>query len=107
MLGKIHKRRESEPLHEPDEVQKFVKKMLDSVGKKKFVNKLLRRLELTNANTTIGRECLKKFVRLHGLKMLKFWLGEWKNDEEIVEKVIFYFFSFSFYIMANTLIMYL
>ncbi|CAO3647561.1 unnamed protein product [Cunninghamella echinulata] len=88
MLGKIHKRRESEPLHEPDEVQKFVKKMLDSVGKKKFVNKLLRRLELTNANTAIGRECLKKFVRLHGLKMLKFWLGEWKNDEEIVEKVL-------------------
>ncbi|KAI9022778.1 hypothetical protein CLU79DRAFT_858673 [Phycomyces nitens] len=77
-----------QPLHDPDEVQSFVKKMLDSVGKAHLVNRLLLRLELTNPDNSVGREVLKNFVRLHGLKMLKFWLGEWKGDEEIVKKVL-------------------
>ncbi|KAL0083372.1 hypothetical protein F4703DRAFT_1775264 [Phycomyces blakesleeanus] len=85
---KRHRRRHSEPLQDPDEVQTFVKKMLDSVGKAHLVNKLLRRLELTNPNTSRGKEVLKQFLWLHGLKMLKFWLGEWKNDEDIVKKVL-------------------
>jgi hypothetical protein len=65
----------------------FVKKMLGSVGKAKLVEKLLLKLELTDGRTSDGREILKKFVRLHGLKMLKFWLGEWKNEKDIVKKV--------------------
>ncbi|KAL0077930.1 hypothetical protein J3Q64DRAFT_1766961 [Phycomyces blakesleeanus] len=77
-----------QPLHDPDEVQSFVKKMLDSVGKPRLVNRLLHRLELTNPDNSVGREVLKNFVRLHGLKMLKFWLGEWKGDEEIVKSVL-------------------
>ncbi|KAI9030141.1 hypothetical protein CLU79DRAFT_425502 [Phycomyces nitens] len=85
---KRHRRRHSEPLQDPDEVQTFVKRMLDSVGKAHLVNKLLRRLELTNPNSSRGKEVLKQFVWLHGLKMLKFWLGEWKNDRDIVKKVL-------------------
>ncbi|KAI8085783.1 uncharacterized protein B0P05DRAFT_533685 [Gilbertella persicaria] len=88
MLRKIHQRRASEPLQDPREVQSFVKRMLDSVGKSHFVLQLLQRLELTDANTPEGKEILKKFVRLHGLKMLKFWLGEWKNDNVILLKVL-------------------
>lgn len=86
MLKRMHRPSISEPLHHPSEVQSFVKKMLDSVGKSHLVNKLLLRLELTN-DTPQGNEILKKFIRLHGLKMLKFWLSEWKNDKEIIKKV--------------------
>ncbi|KAM3586802.1 hypothetical protein VKS41_001857 [Umbelopsis sp. WA50703] len=82
------RRRMDRPLESPDEVQMFVKKMLGSVGKAKLVEKLLYRLEMTDSTTSNGREILKKFVRLHGLKMLKFWLGEWKNESDIVKKVI-------------------
>ncbi|CAO3581791.1 unnamed protein product [Absidia cylindrospora] len=88
MLGKMHQRRESEPLHQPEEVKKFVKRMLDSKGKPALVNRLLRTLELTNSNTALGKDALRKFVHLHGLKMLKCWLTEWKNDQGIVEKVL-------------------
>ncbi|KAI8343265.1 hypothetical protein BC941DRAFT_448086 [Chlamydoabsidia padenii] len=88
MLGRMHRKRESQPLHKPDQVAKFVKRMLDSKCKPKLVKRLLRTLELTNSNTTLGKECLKSFVRLHGLTMLKSWLTEWKMDDEIVEKVL-------------------
>ncbi|CAO3639002.1 unnamed protein product [Mucor hiemalis] len=88
MLRKMHRRRASEPLQDPREVQSFVKRMLDSVGKSHLVLKLLLRLELTDVNTSQGRDVLRKFVRLHGLKMLKFWLGEWKNDSKILIKVL-------------------
>lgn len=88
MLRKMHRRRASEPLQDPREVQSFVKRMLDSVGKSHLVIKLLLRLELTDKNSTQGRDILRKFVRLHGLKMLKFWLSEWKNDPEILIKVL-------------------
>lgn len=88
MLRRMHRRRASEPLQDPREVQSFVKRMLDSVGKSHLVLKLLHRLELTDADTPQGKDILKKFVRLHGLKMLKFWLGEWKNDAEILTKVL-------------------
>jgi hypothetical protein len=88
MLRKMHRQRASEPLQDPREVQSFVKRMLDSVGKSHLVLKLLHRLELTDADTREGKDVLKKFVRLHGLKMLKFWLGEWKNDTEILSKVL-------------------
>lgn len=90
MLGRLHRKRESQPLHKPDQVAKFVKRMLDSKGKPKLVKRLLRTLELTNSNTTLGKECLKSFVRLHGLTMLKSWLTEWKMDDEIVEKASSY-----------------
>ncbi|KAI7871635.1 hypothetical protein BDF14DRAFT_1878475 [Spinellus fusiger] len=83
-----YKRPSLEPLHDPNEVQAFVKRMLDSVGKAHLVNKLLRRLELTNPDSSRGKDVLRQFVRFHGLKMLKFWLGEWKSDEEIVKKVL-------------------
>ncbi|KAF7732537.1 histone methyltransferase set2 [Apophysomyces ossiformis] len=85
---KRNRRIVTRPLADPDEVQSFVKKMLDSVGKASLVNKLLHRLESTNPNTTRGKEILKTFIRLHGLKMLKFWLGEWKTDNGIVSKVL-------------------
>jgi hypothetical protein len=88
------RRRMDRPLESPDEVQMFVKKMLGSVGKAKLVEKLLYRLEMTDSTTSNGREILKKFVRLHGLKMLKFWLGEWKNESDIVKKVHCIFFLF-------------
>lgn len=88
MLRKMHRRRASEPLQDPREVQSFVKRMLDSVGKSHLVLKLLLRLELTDSDTPQGKDVLKKFVRLHSLKMLKFWLGEWKNDNEILIKVL-------------------
>ncbi|KAI7868641.1 hypothetical protein BDF14DRAFT_1724451 [Spinellus fusiger] len=80
--------RPPQPLQDPEEVQSFVKKMLDSVGKAHLVNRLLLRLELTNPDNSMGREVLRNFVRLHGLKMLKFWLGEWKGDHAIVAKVL-------------------
>lgn len=86
---KSTRRPSSQPLDDPDEVLEFVKKMLDSVGKATLVRELLQRLELTNAESSLGKEVLRKFVRLHGLRMLKFWLGEWKNDQEMVEKVSF------------------
>ncbi|KAJ2962152.1 hypothetical protein NQZ79_g2632 [Umbelopsis isabellina] len=82
------RKRMNRPLESPDEVQLFVKKMLGSVGKAKLVEKLLYRLEMTESTSSNGREILKKFVRLHGLKMLKFWLGEWKNESDIVKKVL-------------------
>ncbi|KAL7321889.1 hypothetical protein PS15m_001612 [Mucor circinelloides] len=88
MLRKMHRRRASEPLQDPREVQSFVKRMLDSVGKSHLVLKLLLRLELTDSDTPQGKDVLKKFVRLHGLKMLKFWLSEWKNDNVILLKVL-------------------
>ncbi|KAI8972717.1 hypothetical protein BDB01DRAFT_455123 [Pilobolus umbonatus] len=88
MLRKIHRNRKVEPLHDPREVQSFVKRMLDSVGKSHLVLKLLLRLELTNADSTKGKEILRKFIRLHGLKMLKFWLSEWKNEKELLLKVL-------------------
>lgn len=89
MLRKMHRRRASEPLQDTREVQSFVKRMLDSVGKSHLVVKLLLRLELTDKDSPEGRDVLKKFVRLHGLKMLKFWLSEWKNDPEILIKVLY------------------
>lgn len=79
--------RRHQPLEDPQQVRSFVKRMLNSVGKPRLVNKLLMRLKATNPNNSVGREVLKTIVRLHGLKMLKFWLGEWKNNEIIVKKV--------------------
>jgi hypothetical protein len=76
-----------QPLQDMDKVRSFVKRMLNSVGKPRLVNKLLMRLKMTNVDNSHGREILKMIVRLHGLKMLKFWLGEWKNNEIIVLKV--------------------
>lgn len=81
------RKRVPRPLKDPDEVQTFVKKMLDSVGKVHLVNKLLQSLELTTADTPVGKDVLKKFIRLHGLKILKIWLGEWKNNDDVVSKV--------------------
>ncbi|KAI7873100.1 uncharacterized protein EV154DRAFT_431239 [Mucor mucedo] len=77
-----------QPLQDPEKVQSFVKRMLNSVGKPRLVNKLLMRLKMTNVDNSHGREILKMIVRLHGLKMLKFWLGEWKNNETIVLKAL-------------------
>lgn len=79
--------RRPQPLQDPEKVRSFVKRMLNSVGKPRMVNKLLMRLKMTNVDNSHGREILKMIVRLHGLKMLKFWLGEWKNNETIVLKV--------------------
>lgn len=79
-----------QPLQDPKKVQSFVKRMLNSVGKPRLVNKLLIRLLMTNVENSHGREILKMIVRLHGLKMLKFWLGEWKHNEPIVLKVSTY-----------------
>lgn len=83
----MKRRKETQPLQHPDEVKSFVKKMLDSVGKSRLVIKLLHRLELIDKDTTLGKEIFRKFIHLHGLKMLKFWLGEWKNDKEILIRV--------------------
>ncbi|KAI8877244.1 hypothetical protein K501DRAFT_260728 [Backusella circina FSU 941] len=80
--------RRHQPLEDPQQVRSFVKRMLNSVGKPRLVNKLLMRLKATNPNNSLGREVLKTIVRLHGLKMLKFWLGEWKNNEIVVKKVL-------------------
>ncbi|KAI8371190.1 hypothetical protein EDC96DRAFT_501749 [Choanephora cucurbitarum] len=77
-----------QPLQDVNTVQSFVKRMLNSVGKPRLVNKLLMRLKMTNAENSHGREILKMIVRLHGLKMFKFWLGEWKNNETIVLRVL-------------------
>lgn len=88
MLRKMNRRKDSQPLQNPDEVKSFVKRMLDSVGKSHLVMRLLHRLELTDKDTSLGREIFRRFIRLHGLKMLKFWLGEWKNDREIVTRVL-------------------
>lgn len=88
MLKKWNRRKSCQPLKNPDEVKSFVKRMLDSVGKSHLVMRLLRRLELTNKGTALGKEVLKRFIRLHGLKMLKFWLGEWKNDRDILIRVL-------------------
>lgn len=85
----IQKKRDPQPLQDPHKVQSFVKRMLNSVGKPRLVNKLLMRLQMTNVDNSHGREILKMIVRLHGLKMLKFWLGEWKNNEMIVLRVSF------------------
>ncbi|KAI8997299.1 hypothetical protein BDB01DRAFT_735111 [Pilobolus umbonatus] len=84
----IQRQIKAEPLQDPDMAQSFVKRMLNSVGKPRLVNKLLMRLKMTNPNNSQGREILKTIIRLHGLKMLKFWLGEWKNNEAIVIKVL-------------------
>ncbi|CAO3689709.1 unnamed protein product [Rhizopus stolonifer] len=88
MLRKMNRRKDSQPLQNPDEVKSFVKRMLDSVGKSHLVMRLLHRLELTDKDTSLGREIFRRFIRLHGLKMLKFWLGEWKNDSEILTRVL-------------------
>ncbi|GAA5806114.1 hypothetical protein HPULCUR_011642 [Helicostylum pulchrum] len=80
--------RRPQPLQDPEKVRSFVKRMLNSVGKPRLVNKLLMRLKMTNVDNSHGREILKMIVRLHGLKMLKFWLGEWKNNETIVLKAL-------------------
>lgn len=77
-----------QPLQYTYKVQSFVKRMLNSVGKPRLVNKLLMRLQMTNVDNSHGREIFKMIVRLHGLKMLKFWLGEWKNNEVIVLRVL-------------------
>ncbi|KAI7898484.1 uncharacterized protein BX663DRAFT_443046 [Cokeromyces recurvatus] len=79
----LRKMRRTTGLQQPDEVQSFVKRMLDSVGKPHLVLKLLYRLQITDS-----KEILKTFLRLHGLKMLKFWLGEWKQNQEILVKVL-------------------
>jgi hypothetical protein len=87
MLRRIHRHKAVSPLQDPDEVRSFVKRMLDSVGKSHLVLNLLLRLELTSASEH-GNDVLRKFVQLHGLKMLKFWLGEWKKDTNILKKVL-------------------
>ncbi|KAG2222497.1 hypothetical protein INT45_012811, partial [Circinella minor] len=74
--------RNPRPLKNEDEVNDLVKNMLDSVGKMDLVNKLLHSLVLTS------KDVLKKFVRLHGLRLLKLWLGEWKNHDDIIEKAL-------------------
>lgn len=79
--------RSLQPLHDVEQVKSFVKKMLDSIGNASLVNKLLDCLDLTNPENSVGKEVLKRFVRLHGLKMLKCWLSEWKYNDEIIEKV--------------------
>ncbi|CDH49359.1 histone-lysine n-methyltransferase [Lichtheimia corymbifera JMRC:FSU:9682] len=80
--------RSLQPLHDVEQVKSFVKKMLDSIGNASLVNKLLDCLDLTNPENSVGKEVLKRFVRLHGLKMLKCWLSEWKYNDEIIEKVL-------------------
>jgi hypothetical protein len=87
MQRRIHRHKAVSPLQDPDEVRSFVKRMLDSVGKSHLVLNLLLRLELTSASEH-GNDVLRKFVQLHGLKMLKFWLGEWKKDTNILKKVL-------------------
>ncbi|KAI9254246.1 hypothetical protein BY458DRAFT_328323 [Sporodiniella umbellata] len=77
-----------QPLQDIDKVQAFVKKMLNSVGNHRLVIKLLMRLKMTNPCNSHGREILKMIIRLHGLRMLKFWLGEWKHNETIVYKTL-------------------
>ncbi|KAI9319832.1 hypothetical protein BX666DRAFT_1853288, partial [Dichotomocladium elegans] len=90
MPRKLTKRRGRAPraLRHTDDVQAFVKKMIDSVGTVELVGKLLRTLEVTAAELPNSKDVLKLFVRFHGLKMLKIWLGEWKHDQEIIEKVL-------------------
>jgi hypothetical protein len=75
------------PIENKEKVHSFVKRMLNSVGKPRAVNKLLMRLKATNPNNSKGRDILRTIIRLHGLKMLKFWLGEWKHNQVIVKKV--------------------
>ncbi|ORX51287.1 hypothetical protein DM01DRAFT_1087827 [Hesseltinella vesiculosa] len=84
----VHKSRKTKPLRDLDHVKEFVIDMLDSVGNRSLVVMLLDRLELTGADGTDERDVWKKFIRLHGLRMLKCWLGEWKAHDDIVEKVL-------------------
>lgn len=80
------KARAIRPLEDADDVRSFVKAMLDSEGNVDLVNKLLETLEVT-IMAKESKDVLKMFVRCHGLKMLKLWLGDWKSNDSIIKKV--------------------
>lgn len=80
------KARTTRPLVDADDVRSFVKAMLDSEGNVDLVNKLLETLQVTIEEKE-SKDVLKMFVRCHGLKMLKLWLGDWKANDSIIKKV--------------------
>lgn len=77
-------------IKDEDDVQEFLVKMLDSQGKLELVDKLLLTLELTLGAAETPKEVKRTFVRLHGLRLIRLWLGEWKKNDDVVSKVKYF-----------------
>jgi hypothetical protein len=66
-----------------DEVPEFVKSMLHSSGKPGRVRRLLDKLAETESVS-----CLRRFLQLHGLYLLKAWLRTYQDNTALCRKVI-------------------
>lgn len=71
------------PIQSCDDVLPFIGLMLRSIEKPAMVLGLLYRLRITN-DTSI----LKMFMKLHGSIMLKTYLREYKDNDDIIEKTL-------------------
>ncbi|KAI8071625.1 hypothetical protein BC940DRAFT_293312 [Gongronella butleri] len=83
----MHQKKKPIPLHISD-VRDFGFEILESKGDKEAVLRLLHRLELTTDPDYDGRDALKYFIKLHGLYLLKFWILEWNDDNDIIIRVL-------------------
>ncbi|KAJ1926232.1 hypothetical protein IWQ60_003982 [Tieghemiomyces parasiticus] len=70
-------------LNSPEDVVKFVKVMMEAAGKPNLVLKLLSKLQETNESAY-----LRKFVRMHGVPLLKSLLTEYTTDDKICVEIL-------------------
>ncbi|KAK9722595.1 hypothetical protein K7432_002585 [Basidiobolus ranarum] len=66
-----------------EDVCKFVKLMLQISEKPQLVQKMLKKLEETESH-----QCLRKFIHLHGIIMLKSWIREYKSDFSVILQIL-------------------
>ncbi|CAG8692016.1 4349_t:CDS:2, partial [Ambispora leptoticha] len=69
------------PIQDPEDVPEFIRTMIRTLHNRDEVLDILHRLEMTDDN-----EIFSKFKHLHGLLVLKAYLVEWRQDDEIVLK---------------------
>ncbi|ORX79705.1 hypothetical protein K493DRAFT_271030 [Basidiobolus meristosporus CBS 931.73] len=66
-----------------EDVCNFVKLMLQISEKPQLAQKMLKKLEETESHL-----CLRKFIHLHGIIMLKSWLREYKADAAVILQIL-------------------
>ncbi|CAG8485076.1 11285_t:CDS:10 [Ambispora gerdemannii] len=71
------------PIEDPEDVPEFIRTMIHTLHNRDEVLDILHRLEITDDNAVFS-----KFKHLHGLLVLKAYLVEWRQDDEIVLKTL-------------------
>lgn len=77
------KKRGPKALETPEDVKSLVKKMLRTEEKKGQINRIIDILLITESVP-----CLRRFVQLHGISILKAWLSTFPSDYNIIRRVV-------------------